>query len=102
MKGKVYILFFDAAMETPEDRKNYRLFLRALQGEGFTRLQRSVYMRYQDSSRPTEVQWRRISSFLPQTVKACMLTVTADVFGSMFTWNCGLPDIFRQDAVVFI
>lgn len=39
------IVFFDLPTETPEDKRQYRLFRKMLIGNGFLMLQKSVYCR---------------------------------------------------------
>lgn len=44
-----YIVSFDLPVDSSEDRKNYRLFQKALLAKGFAQFQKSLYFRWFDS-----------------------------------------------------
>ena len=46
MKEKIFVLFFDAKMETVVQRKEYQSFLKEIKKIGYIILQKSVYIKH--------------------------------------------------------
>ena len=102
MKDRVFVVFFDAKMKTYTDRKNYQTFSRALKGEGFLMLQKSVYMRYVRGNRTLKAEADRIKKITPSTIQVCLFSITAEVFTSMVWLNCPLPEIVDRRDIICI
>ena len=77
------MLFFDLPTETKKDKKHYRNFSKALEKDGFTRFQYSVYIRHCPSPQNAAVHIRRVQAFLPPNGHISMFTITDKQFGSM-------------------
>lgn len=77
------LVFFDLPTETKKDKKNYTLFRKNLQRDGFVMFQFSIYIRHCASSENADVHLKRVKSFLPEFGKVGLLTVTDKQFGSM-------------------
>ena len=60
------LVFFDLPTETKKDKKEYMLFRKRLQRDGFTMFQFSIYVRHCASMENAEVHIKRIKSFLPE------------------------------------
>lgn len=81
---------FDLPVDSPEARKRYAEFRRALLDEGFTMLQFSVYARYCGSEEAAESHRRRIRRILPEAGQVRMLSVTDRQFGRMEVYGSGI------------
>lgn len=77
------LVFFDLPTETKKDKKEYALFRKNLQRDGFTMFQFSIYIRHCASKENMDVHIKRIKSFLPEYGKIGILTVTDRQFGEM-------------------
>lgn len=102
MKEKVYIVFFDADMKTETDRKIYQKFIKDLKREGFLMLQKSVYVRYINSSRTPIAQAERIKKITPQKIHVYILPLSVNVFMSTVCLNSVLPDIIKKNDIICI
>ena len=60
------LVFFDLPTETKKDKKEYMLFRKRLQHDGFTMFQFSIYVRHCASVENAEVHIKRVKSFLPE------------------------------------
>lgn len=76
-------VFFDLPTETKEDRQAYADFRKRLQGDGFTMMQFSVYVRHCSSSESADVHTRRVQAILPENGQISILRVTDKQFGNM-------------------
>lgn len=76
-------VFYDLPTETKKDRRNFALFRKDLQKDGFTMLQYSIYVRHCNSSENAEVHIRRAKSFLPPKGEVIIFTLTDKQFGMM-------------------
>ena len=59
------LVFFDLPTETKKDIKEYTMFRKRLQQDGFTMFQFSIYVRHCASMENAEVHMKRVNSFLP-------------------------------------
>jgi CRISPR-associated protein Cas2 len=74
-------VFYDLPTETKKDRKNFTLFRKRLQQDGFAMLQWSIYIRHCNSRENAEVHQKRVKSFLPPKGEVIMFTLTDKQFG---------------------
>ena len=77
------LVFFDLPTETKKDKKEYALFKKNLQKDGFTMFQFSIYIRHCASKENMDVHVKRVKNFLPEFGKIGILTVTDRQFGDM-------------------
>jgi CRISPR-associated protein Cas2 len=77
------MVFFDLPTETKKDKKNYALFRKGLQRDGFTMFQFSIYLRCCPSIENAEVHIRRVKSLLPPAGYVGIMTITDKQFGNM-------------------
>lgn len=76
----IFVLF-DLPTETKKDRKNYTLFRKNLERDGFTMFQFSIYTRHCASRENAQVHIRRVKNFLPPHGHVCILQLTDKQFG---------------------
>lgn len=77
------LVFFDLPTETKKDKKEYALFRKNLQKDGFTMFQFSIYIRHCASKENMDVHIKRVKNFLPEFGKIGILTITDRQFGDM-------------------
>ena len=77
------LVFFDLPTETKKDKKEYMLFRKRLQRDGFTMFQFSIYVRHCASMENAEVHIKRIKSFLPEYGKVGIMCITDKQFGEI-------------------
>ncbi len=77
------LVFFDLPTETQKDKRAYADFRKALQRDGFTMFQFSIYVRHCGSMENAEVHMRRIKSLLPPYGKVGMLCITDKQFANI-------------------
>ncbi|MBU0488618.1 MAG: CRISPR-associated endonuclease Cas2 [Bacteroidetes bacterium] len=76
-------VYFDLPTETKQDRKNYAQFRKALQKDGFTMIQYSIYARHCASSENADVHSKRVKRMLPPRGEVIMFRMTDKQFGLM-------------------
>jgi CRISPR-associated protein Cas2 len=76
-------VFFDLPTETKTDRKNYALFRKKLQKDGFTMLQYSIYVRHCNSRENADVHIKRVKGFLAPKGEIIIFSLTDKQFGMM-------------------
>ena len=74
---------FDLPVVTPDDRKAYTRFRKALIRQGFSMLQFSVYARFCRSEERSSVIGQRIRKMLPPDGEVRLMAVTDHQFGKM-------------------
>jgi len=74
---------FDLPVNSPEARRDYTRFRKAILRQGFTMLQFSVYARFCDSEERADVFRRRLRVQLPPHGEVRFLAVTDCQFGKM-------------------
>lgn len=77
------LVFFDLPTETKKDKKAYANFKKALQQDGFTMFQYSIYVRHCASKENMDVHIRRVQSILPQAGHVGILSITDKQFGDI-------------------
>ena len=70
------LVFFDLPTESKRERKLYADFRKKLLQDGFTMFQFSIYIRHCPSWENARVHIKRVKSFLPETGKVCIFTIT--------------------------
>ena len=78
---------FDLPVETKEDRKEYTVFRKKLQKNGFIMLQYSVYARYCASEEVAVTYRRRVRGALPPGGQVRVVAITDHQFGKMEIYN---------------
>lgn len=76
-------VFFDLPTETQTDKKAYAEFRKKLQGDGFTMMQYSVYVRHCTSSESADVHTKRVQNILPENGQISILRITDKQYGNM-------------------
>ena len=76
-------VFFDLPTDTKKDRKNYTVFRKKLQQDGFTMMQYSVYVRHCPSPENAVVHEKRVKRNLPPDGEVRVVRLTDKQFGKM-------------------
>lgn len=96
-------VMFDLPVETPQNRKEYRIFHRALVKEGFIMMQESVYTRITVNRKSAELLEERLKKQLPKMGLIQTLIVTEAQFNSMkFLIGKSSDDIRNNPAKVIV
>lgn len=74
---------FDLPVDTPDAKRQYTRFRKALLKEGFMRLQYSVYARYFSSEEASAPHRARIQGHLPPDGQVRLVLITDHQFGKM-------------------
>ena len=77
------LAMFDLPVETPDNKRDYVRFRKALLKDGFMMLQFSVYARYLPSEEAADVHRSTIRSVIPPLGQVRLITVTDLQFGKM-------------------
>jgi CRISPR-associated protein Cas2 len=77
------MVFFDLPTETKRDRKNYTIFRKRLEKDGFYMFQFSIYLRHCNSRENADVHIKRVKNNLPPHGHVGILRVTDKQFGMM-------------------
>ena len=76
-------VFFDLPVLTKQQRKQATQFRKALEKDGFTMMQFSVYVRHCPSKENMEVHIARVKSAIPETGLTSILSITDKQFGEI-------------------
>lgn len=74
-------VFFDLPTETKKDRKNYSLFHKGLEKDGYTMMQYSIYIRHCNSRENADVHIKRVKTILPPQGEVIIFSLTDKQFG---------------------
>jgi CRISPR-associated protein Cas2 len=85
------LVFFDLPTETKRDKKAYLDFRKALQKDGFTMFQFSIYVRHCASIENANVHIKRIKGFLPQYGKVGIMCITDKQFSNIHLFYGAVP-----------
>ena len=77
------LAMFDLPVDTPEMRRRYTQFRKALLKDGFMMLQFSVYGRFCENEAGAEVHSKRIKRWVPEDGEVRVLQVTDRLFARM-------------------
>lgn len=105
MRYRVMRLFvmFDLPVETAENRREYRIFRKALINEGFIMMQESVYTRITVNRKAATLLEQRLVKQLPKQGLIQTLIVTESQFNSMnFLLGEASDDIRNNPARVIV
>ena len=93
-------VFFDLPVLTKLQRKQATQFRKALEKDGFTMMQFSVYVRHCPSKENMEVHVKRVRMALPSTGQVSILSVTdkqySEIRNYLGTVEKAKPDIPQQ------
>ena len=81
------LLFFDLPMESNKDKKEYRRFIMFLTGEGFIRLQYSVYCKLCINNDSAQTEIKRIKLNSPSLGDVRMMSITENQFQKIININ---------------
>ena len=70
------IAMFDLPTKTKQERRDYALFRKNLEKDGFVMHQYSVYCRFCASLEAREVHVKRVKSFMPRKGRLSIITIT--------------------------
>ena len=76
-------VFFDLPVTTKIERKAAAKFRKDLEGDGFTMMQFSVYIRHCPSKENRDVHSKRVKAMLPQKGHVVILAVTDKQYSEM-------------------
>ena len=76
-------VFFDLPTETKKDKREYALFRKRLQMDGFSMFQFSIYVRHCASMDNAAVHIKRVKSFLPKFGHVAMMCITDKQFANI-------------------
>lgn len=76
-------VFFDLPTTTKKERKDAAKFRKALEKDGFTMMQYSVYIRHCASKENMHVHLSRVKSVMPPSGLTSILSVTDKQFGDI-------------------
>jgi CRISPR-associated protein Cas2 len=85
------LVFFDLPTETKRDKKAYMDFRKALQKDGFTMFQFSIYVRHCASMENADVHIKRVQSFLPKYGKVGIMCITDKQFSNIHLFYGAVP-----------
>ena len=86
------LVFFDLPTDTKKDRKNYAMFRKKIQADGFQMFQFSIYLRHCSSRENADVHIKRVRNILPPKGHVGIMCVTDKQFGMM--------EIFRGHELI--
>lgn len=102
MSEKVFFVLFDAKIKTSAEKKQYCLFVKHLKREGFSLMQKSVYIKYCVDSLSLKVQSGRIKRFTPNNIQVIILSVSKQAFVNGAYYNCRCPQLQANKSVFCI
>jgi CRISPR-associated protein Cas2 len=77
------VAMFDLPVETPQNKRDYTRFRKALLKDGFMMLQFSIYARFLPSEEAAEAHRNTIRAVIPPLGQVRLLTITDHQFGKM-------------------
>lgn len=79
-------VFFDLPTNTKAERRNAALFRKALEKDGFTMMQYSVYVRHCSSKENMNVHIKRVRKSMPASGYTSILSVTDKQYGDIMNF----------------
>lgn len=79
-------VFFDLPTGTKTERRAAALFRKALEKDGFTMMQYSVYNRYCASRESLDVHVKRVRGLIPAKGQVSLLAITDKQYGDMINY----------------
>lgn len=80
-------VFFDLPTTTKKERRNAAQFRKALEKDGFTMMQYSVYIRHCPSKENMNVHIQRVRKFMPESGYTSILSITDKQYGEILNFN---------------
>ena len=77
------VVFFDLPTETKKDKREYVLFRKRLQMDGFSMFQFSIYVRHCASMENAQVHIKRVKNFLPEFGHVAIMCITDKQFSQI-------------------
>lgn len=102
MSEKVFILFFDAKMITYTQRKQCASFVKEIKRNGFSLLQKSVYIKNCVDNTTQKVQIERIKTITPPNVKVVLLSISVLALQKGGYLNCSIPFFYKNRTIICI
>ena len=81
------LVFFDLPTETKKDKREYALFRKRLQMDGFSMFQFSIYVRHCASMDNAEVHIKRVKSFMPEFGHIAVMCITDKQFANIAVFH---------------
>ena len=91
-------VFFDLPVSTKKEMKAAARFRKDLEKDGFAMMQFSVYIRHCASRESLDVHIKRVKTFLPETGKVSILSVTDKQYGDIHNF-WGKPKSASQSKI---
>lgn len=88
------IVMFDLPVDTAKARRDYRLFVKALESDGFDRMQYSVFTRHCPSEENAVVHRKRVKNAVPSGGEVRVIQVTEKQFEKMEVYYGELRVLF--------
>ena len=79
-------VFFDLPTLTKTERKEAALFRKRLEGDGFSMMQYSVYIRHCGSRESADVHLRRVKAIIPTSGRVSILCVTDKQYSNIYNF----------------
>ena len=102
MNGKVFVVLFDAKIKTSTDKRQYLSFVKLLKRDGFTLLQKSVYIKFCVESLSLKSQSCRIKNFTPVNIQAIILAIPVNTLLEGAYLNCESPEFIENKKIICI
>ncbi len=81
------LLFFDLPTESKKDKREYRKFIKFLTGEGYLRLQYSVYSKLCINNDSAQTEIKRVKLSSPDTGDIRLMAITENQFQKIININ---------------
>lgn len=92
------MVMFDLPVETAKQKKNYRLFRKALINEGFLMMQYSIYVRICINRQSINALETKIKSFIPKDGTVQTLVLTENQYNSMHFLSGNRTDDVKNNS----
>lgn len=79
------VAIFDFSRHCKSGRHNMALFIKELEKEGFSKVQRGMYVRYCTTNDSRRMHRRRIANFIEPRSTVCLLSVTDREFLEIYS-----------------
>ena len=100
MKEKIFVLFFDAKMETVVQRKEYQSFLKEIKKIGYIILQKSVYIKHVCDDQRLKEETKKINNITPKTIEVRLLSLTRTMFEKISNINCEKVKLLENNSII--
>ncbi len=80
MTEGVYMLIFDAKVETAVQKRSYRDFVKKIKGIGYIMVQKSVYIKADETNKSLASEKKQIFANLPSSISVMFLRLTKNEY----------------------